>query len=439
MPHHVIISVHGTFAANHNDTGGAWWQLDGSIAKSIARHRVLVQHFKSPEKCFHWSGQNSLHSREQASEELFDFLQEFEVSKTPYHLIGHSHGGSVIWAMLRRVAAAPDRDLRYLESWLTVGTPFIALKQTSMGIVASKFLTWLTVMMATALCALVLALFAKKFGVESFLDQVPWLTIDAIVIGCVALTPLALYTFSRARDHRPDPGSIIVNTERKELLDRFVSKWFGVWSRSDEAIAALRTSLSNRIAPLAVRPLIDRFSFTRNPFYIRTFFALPSRLFWNLVLRPTGNHVLRSTLRSSSLGIDRPGIKATSIEPWPRIFGNSTSFPSLPAAIDEDLQRRADQALGKCSPVLRKMLADVSVGIDANAALSPKTISLLPSALVHTSYFGNPLVTELIFRWLLVQKKVTSVDSQKIMARNYIGTFLEERRRLVFNLLNEDG
>jgi hypothetical protein len=85
------------------------------------------------------------------------------------------------------------------------------------------------------------------------------------------------------------------------------------------------------------------------------------------------------------------------------------------------------------------MLADVSVGIDANAALSPKTISLLPSALVHTSYFGNPLVTELIFRWLLVQKKVTSVDSQKIMARNYIGTFLEERRRLVFNLLNEDG
>ena len=172
--------------------------------------------------------------------------------------------------------------------------------------------------------------------------------------------------------------------------------------------------------------------------FIRSILSLPSRLLWNWLLQPISNHILRGTLRASSLGIDRPGISATGIEPWPRIFGNQTEFPALPHIIDDELRKRADVALSKSAPTLRSMLTDVSVGIDANAALSPETVSLFPSALVHTSYFENRLVLELIFRWLLLQKKVTQLDSQKTMARNYISTFLQERRRLERTLLDQE-
>lgn len=247
---------------------------------------------------------------------------------------------------------------------------------------------------------------------------------------------MVLYTYSRARDRRPDPGSVIVGAERKELLEKFVSKWFGVWSSGDEAIAALRASLKTDISPLPRRPYVDEFSITRNPLYIRTIASMPGRIVWNLLIRPIGNKILRGILRGSSLGIDRPGLAVSGVEPWPRIFGTTTNFPSLPSIIDRDLQQEADSALGRSAPALRKVLEDVSLGIDASASLSPETINLLPSALVHTSYFTNRLVMELIYRWLLIAVGQTTVDLQKTMAKNCILTFNDERRRLVGTLLN---
>ena len=338
--------------------------------------------------------------------------------------------------MLRRVAATPEIDLNHLESWMSVGTPFLALKQTFLGRVSAKLLIWITAILL-GLFFMALGLLAlHKFAPIDAMNFVPQIDRKTLALGAIALFPLLLYSHSKWKDHKPDPGSVIVNTERRELLERFVSKWFGLWSARDEAIAALRTSLSDKIAPLARRPLVNQSIFGSNPLFIRTIFAMPSRIVWNLIFRPVGNKFMRETVRASSLGIDRPGIEATGIEPWPRIFGNMTEFPALPNQIDKDLQESADRILSKCAPTLRKLLTDVSVGIDANAALSPETIALLPSALVHTSYFENRFVLELIFRWLLLQKGATTLDAQKIMARNYIGTFIDERRRLEKTLLN---
>ena len=53
---------------------------------------------------FHWSGANSELARRNAGQALFECL--FEPS---FHLVGHSHGGSVIWHALTRSAARNRR------------------------------------------------------------------------------------------------------------------------------------------------------------------------------------------------------------------------------------------------------------------------------------------------------------------------------------------
>src|SRR5206468_1151122 len=49
---------------------------------------------------------------------------ENDPAEPGYHLIGHSHGGSVLWHALR-TSAARRRPLEKLQSWTTVGSPFL--------------------------------------------------------------------------------------------------------------------------------------------------------------------------------------------------------------------------------------------------------------------------------------------------------------------------
>ncbi len=55
-------------------------------------------------------------------------LRPLEERKESYCLVGHSHGGSVIaWALIESVAKG--RPLDHLKRWITVGTPFVALRK----------------------------------------------------------------------------------------------------------------------------------------------------------------------------------------------------------------------------------------------------------------------------------------------------------------------
>lgn len=124
---------------------------------ALKRNRLLARYFDFSDRCFHWSGLNSVQAREEAAEKLLKYILEYERSNRFYHLLGHSHGGSVIWAMLRQVAASPDLDLNFMRSWVTVGSPFIALRQTFLGRLISGILGWLTlVLLATAILSLAL-------------------------------------------------------------------------------------------------------------------------------------------------------------------------------------------------------------------------------------------------------------------------------------------
>ena len=112
----VVVSVHGTFAAKDENVGPAWWQ---ELAKTLPRHiQQIVE-----DRTFHWTGKNSATQRRAAARKLLKELEKLENEGRPYHLIGHSHGGSVIWDALLLASRIWYKD--YLCYFLLLYFPFM--------------------------------------------------------------------------------------------------------------------------------------------------------------------------------------------------------------------------------------------------------------------------------------------------------------------------
>jgi hypothetical protein len=97
----VVILVHGTFATSPAEDGPSWWQRDSEHWRWLARHLPPgVELPGASVRLFTWDGRNSQISRLHAANRLLALLLELERQGRGYHLVGHSHGGSVIWEAL---------------------------------------------------------------------------------------------------------------------------------------------------------------------------------------------------------------------------------------------------------------------------------------------------------------------------------------------------
>ncbi len=176
----LVLLVHGTFAAEDANAGERWWQEDSEAWKQLKKTLSEEVELASGAEVFHWSGRNAERARHEAGMQLLDRLTHLERQKRPYHLIGHSHGGSVIWlalqaAIKRRWRSSPALDeelqLNHLKSWTTVGTPFLQFQGSHLGKWYGRVFTFLTlVVVACALAILVMHL-NQRFKITSHWRQ----------------------------------------------------------------------------------------------------------------------------------------------------------------------------------------------------------------------------------------------------------------------------
>jgi len=101
-----------------------WWQRNSNFQKWLSLWLDLTDVRIEP---FHWGhGPNSELARRAAGQELFKRLRQFEEFGENYLLIGHSHGGSVIYHALIE-AAGKQHELPHLKQWITIGSKGSAL------------------------------------------------------------------------------------------------------------------------------------------------------------------------------------------------------------------------------------------------------------------------------------------------------------------------
>ncbi len=128
-----VITVHGTYAhiVGPPDAPAPaelqWWQ-PGSVCEQNVRQLVQAEDGNLNFMQFTWSGDNSEQGRRKAGSELLAMLRPLEERKDSYCLVGHSHGGSVIASALVE-SVAKGQPLEGLKKWITVGTPFVALRK----------------------------------------------------------------------------------------------------------------------------------------------------------------------------------------------------------------------------------------------------------------------------------------------------------------------
>ena len=339
----VLILVHGTYAARESGDGDSWWQ-NGSHVGTELKSRLPCD-VRSPEshEVFRWSGENSERARIKAGRQLLAHLESMEEKGIGYHLVGHSHGGSVIWHALQ-LATSHRKSLDHLRSWATVGTPFLYHRTRRFLNAVNVFSLLLAIVLIkpalTAFRGVVQVLGAALAGRESrlvtdvatepvsasfwstpvlriaeilgvhvstseggvqigsfdstsgqtlgrFLLTTPqgWLLLAlALLIVYVSLhfAGILLGPVLETLQHRGERNL------RAATMHRYAPRWLGIWSRGDEAINGLRTTLSLSVSFVAKMIPRERVLLSDN-------LSLLSRpYFW--VLGPVFNRLIRPLL-----------------------------------------------------------------------------------------------------------------------------------------------
>ena len=442
----VAVLVHGTFAGDNADQGNRWWQHESEPAKNLQQRFPSAVRVARGSEVFHWSGKNGERARNKAGTELLNHLQALEKSGQPYHLIGHSHGGSVIWNALRR-ATFLKRPLQGLRSWTTVGTPF--LHQFSRNpwnvwnilyVAVALVLVWPTFKVARLLAILMFEAVTGKYramllptdaeaGVFAIIRTPILATLEllgvdvhrttkGIQIGSfdpdsgmsfmqylfftseglteLAVIILCFYIFLHLAVMclRPVIESFRIRGEvqlERRALALYGDKWLGMWTPDDEAINGLKATLDLSLS--FVKKLVPR----ERIFMSDNLMLLSRPYFWalapifNRLLRPQIDAAVCGLVIRSAQGNDRPTAQIVAVGTTPTL-DLANQLPPLPEAIGQDLLQQADQETGQIVPRLRQLLADPTFVAELDHTVS----GAWGKTLVHTLYFDHPGVLDLI-------------------------------------------
>ncbi|MCG0288028.1 hypothetical protein [Streptomyces sp. PSAA01] len=289
QPDELVILVHGTFAGDkeRRDEGDRWWQRGSSAWCALTE--ALPKGTRLPDgQLFHWTGANKQSKRLSASMQLLIFLLKLERQGIRYHLVGHSHGGSVIWEALvsaqvmtsQRDIAAPiwgpltERDRRRDEPWAvlrkrmlpelltlvqlpglrsvtTVGTPFLRFfpepaflryqgwRSPRFSLADGGTLRRHRIVRSLMNWGVYTSLLGGGLGLSSFLAVTYHVFILWPYLGSFLL---AGFFFAQAE--RIDLANSLTLRERawRQVFARCSDRWLGLWAPTDEAIRVLQTA-----------------------------------------------------------------------------------------------------------------------------------------------------------------------------------------------------
>jgi hypothetical protein len=407
---HRVILVHGTGAGatepdGEDGTGVSepegkkrWWQRGSPFCKEMdkrLRPGAACWPGDGDTAEFHWTGRNRETERLQAGRDLLEnWLLPMEREKRSYHLIGHSHGGSVIWAALREAKWRGER-LDHLRSWTTIGTPFLHYRPDS-------FSFW--DLAAFALAAVVGARFAwftiRDLSVHRWVMLLHWLATLFLLsyLGYrIAVVLLA------ARRVRADARLA------RAAFDEYQGRWLGLYSPVDEAITALRLSMGKadkvvmRIekwpgwaAATWVPRVWPPFNYlgTLGYYLWALLYYGVGRPIYNRWVAPEIDRSVSARLANKCQGNDRSGVVLAAVTDGPL---PDRDYRPIPRHIDNRLRRKADAQAAVLVRNLREQLGIVSPGKpDMSQVLRIVEGLLQWTELVHTTYYEDRDMLDLL-------------------------------------------
>ncbi|MFI0912467.1 hypothetical protein [Streptomyces abikoensis] len=301
----LVIFVHGTFAGDkkEQEVGGRWWQRDSEVWRWFEANLPAGAVLPAAERrLFQWSGKNTQVERLKASTKLLALLISLENEGRGYHLVGHSHGGSVIWealvsselarsrreiyaSLLEKLAddgivkydartafgeLADHLQLRGLRSWTTLGTPFLhflpadqfmlpGIKRRSFSLFTRpsqdrRSLLSLFIWLAAFTAVAVIEQLCRRHTLSHFWDQGMWTGFPMLLVVFFGfLATNEGYALAQAYKKRAIAA--------RQAMQTFHARWLGLWAPQDEAIALLqhvaRFSQKHYQALAGGQPLVD--------------------------------------------------------------------------------------------------------------------------------------------------------------------------------------
>lgn len=234
-----IITVHGTNDTAEAPDGEKWFQR-GSRFSAALTQRLAGRGIDAEIVPFLWPGANSASARETGAEKLAAKIKGMGGRYAGVHVVGHSHGGNVAndAALLLRWGRR-KRDKEPIASLTTIGTPFLSSKSSaaqSFGGWLFLAITWLSVPLYL-LTSLMLFLWVS--GQDQFFELnevfgVPNASSWGAVWLCVLGVGIPLWLMLR----------LATRGLRRVMRPRAAAdghaRVFSVWHGNDEAISFLK-------------------------------------------------------------------------------------------------------------------------------------------------------------------------------------------------------
>lgn len=387
-PGEVVLFVHGTGASDPQDRGTRWWQTGSSFRERLQRAVGSEIDCRSERSAFHWNGLNSESSRREAGRRLLADLWRLEDQGTYYHLVGHSHGGSVIWHALCEGERA-GRPLSHLRSWVSVGTPFLRFRSFPPTVAVALPLVSAVVGVHRSFdqwpvwrSAVDETVWAQSKHAEALVFPPTFFAISSIsLLACVALIGGALAACWRHNRQCAYESA---------AHERYRGRYLALWAGEDEALAGLRLSLG-----------LDGAIIYRPRLRSRILRVISSPFTWAYGVGfagPADEFIWSRTTRRLQ-GNDLSWLSLSDVHPtpngWPADNGMS---PEAQAKLTDVANQQAARTLANLRRTIGLATEEATQHQGLVASLTP---TITWSELIHNGYFDSPAVVESIANHLI--------------------------------------